>query len=75
MPLGTTLLTVDETSQLIAAFQEGYKAAGGIDLTAIEKDFLLLSHHLMFINNLVRILKEPDLTWLKDLVALSLEDI
>lgn len=69
------LLNVDEASQVIDSFREGYKAAGGIGLTAIEEDFLLLSHNLMFIGNLDRVLPEPDLTRLKDLVALSLGDI
>lgn len=69
------LLTADEASQVIDAFQEGYKTAGGISLTATEEDFLLLSHNLMFIGNLDRVLPEPDLTRLKDLVALSLGDI
>lgn len=69
------LLTEDEALQVIDAFREGYKESGGITITAIEEDFLLLSHNLMFINNMDRVLPEPDFTRLKDLVALSLGDI
>lgn len=74
-PRRQELLTAEEASVVIHAFQEGYKAAGGISLTPIEEDFFLLSHNLMFINNLDRTLQEPDLTRLKDLIRLSLEDI
>ena len=74
-PYRQELLTVDEASQVIDAFQEGYKAAGGIGITATEEDFLLLSHNLMFIGNLDRVLPEPDFTRFKDLVAFSLGNI
>jgi hypothetical protein len=74
-PRKQELLTVDEALKVIDAFQKGYNAAGGISLTATEEDFLLLSHNLMFIGNLDRVLPEPDLTRLKDLIALSLGNI
>ena len=69
------LLTENETSQVIQSFQYGYKNAGGIGLTEAEEDFLLLSHNLLFIRNLTLEHTETDLTLLKDLISLSLEEI
>ncbi len=69
------LLTEDEVQKVIEFFKLGYEKTGGILPTPIEEDFLLLRHDLFFVSNMRRVLPEPDMTRLKDLISISLNNL
>lgn len=69
------LLTKEEVKIVISSFELGYVQGGGILPTTTEKECFFLSHDLFFIKNSRRNLPEPELTRVKDLVDISLENI
>lgn len=69
------LLTEEEVKTVINNFELGYEQGGGILPESIEKEYVFLQHDLFFIKNSCRDLPEPELTRVKDLVNISLENI
>jgi hypothetical protein len=69
------LLTEEEVKIVTNSFELGYLQGGGILPDPIEKEYVFLQHDLFFIKNSRRDLPEPELTRIKDLINISLENI
>lgn len=69
------LLTLEEVNILENIFEVSYVQGGGILPNSIEKEYVFLQHDLFFIKNSRRNLPEPELTRVKDLINISLENI
>jgi hypothetical protein len=69
------LLTEQEVNIMRNLFELSYVQGGGVLPNPIEKDYVFLQHDLFFIKNSRRNLPEPELTRVKDLINLSLENL
>lgn len=69
------LLTEEEVNIAINMFKLGYQQSGGILPDSIENEYVLLQHNLFFIRNSHRCLSEPEFTRVKEIIAISLENI
>ena len=69
------LLTEEEVTTLKNIFEISYVQGGGILPNPIEKKYVFLQHDLFFIKNSRRNFPEPELTRVKDLINISLENI
>jgi hypothetical protein len=65
------LLTTEEIEEVKTAFKSSYEENGGALLTPLEEEYLLLDHDLFFIKNNFRDFKEPELTRIREIAALS----
>lgn len=69
------LLTEDEVNVLKNIFEIAYMQGGGTLPNPVEKEYVFLQHALFFIKNSRRNFPEPELTRVKDLINISLENI
>ncbi len=69
------LLSEEEVNMVKTLFESGYSQGGGTLPDAIEKEYAILQHDLFFIKNTRRALPEPELTRVRDLINISLENI
>jgi hypothetical protein len=69
------LLTEEEVNVVTDCFELGYAQEGGTLPTSIEKEYFFLQQDLFFIKNMRRTFPEPELTRVRDLIEISLENI
>lgn len=69
------LLTEEEASIIKSIFESGYLQGGGVLPNPLEKEYIFLQQDLFFIKNSRRSFPEPELTRVKDLITISIENI